>query len=187
MTADGQTARPAPLKAAPLRLGYRLRHKGDDGSLGYRIPGLATTISGTLLAIYDVRRPGNRDLQGDLDIGLSRSTDGGQTWEPMRIVLDMGTWGGLPQKFNGVSDAGILVDRNGGRIFVFGCWMHGLRNTDGSFRTDLTEDSAAWAHQWHSGKVGSAPGMEPKETAQFLMTDSVIGSNWTRSRAPTHA
>lgn len=64
----------------------------------YRIPGLATTNSGTLLAVYDARRESVRDLQGNIDIGLSRSTDSGNTWEPMRIVLDRGTWGGLPEK-----------------------------------------------------------------------------------------
>ncbi len=181
LTISNQTVKPDGQTQSFLRLGCRVRHKGDDGSKGYRIPGLATSNAGTLLAIYDIRREGNRDLQGDMDIGLSRSTDGGQTWLPMQVVLDMGTYRGLPQKYNGVSDAGILVDKQTGRIFVFGCWMFGLRNKDGSFRTGLTENSKDWAHQWHGGKVGSGPGMTPKETAQFLMAYSDDdGKTWSK-------
>ncbi len=29
----------------------------------------------------------------------------------MKNIIDMGTFGGLPEKFNGVSDASILVDK----------------------------------------------------------------------------
>jgi len=178
---SGQPIKPEEKTQPFLRLGYRLRHQGDDGSKGYRIPGLATSNNGTLLAIYDIRRDSKRDLQGDIDIGLSRSVDGGQTWLPMQVVLDMGTYGGLPQKYNGVSDAGILVDRQTGRIFVFGCWMHGLRNKDGSFRNDLTENSKDWAHQWHDGKIASGPGMTSEETAQFIMTYSDDdGQTWLK-------
>ena len=177
---DGVAVEDADLVEGGLRLGYRLRHRGDDGSQGYRIPGLVRTNDGTLLGCYDIRRPSNRDLQGDMDIGISRSTDGGRTWEPMRVGLDMGQWGGLPEKYNGVSDAGLLVDRNTGRVFVFGCWMHGLRTKEGQFRTDLTEDNDAWSHQWHGGMVGSGPGMTPRETCQMIMAYSDDdGQTWS--------
>ena len=83
------------------RIGVAVRQHMQDKVHTYRIPGIATTNNGTLLAIYDVRRLSSRDLQGDIDIGLSRSTDGGNSWESMRIALDMKEWGGLPQKFNG--------------------------------------------------------------------------------------
>ena len=36
------------------------------------------------------------------------------------------TWGGLPEKYNGVSDACILVDEKTGDIYVAGLWMHGV-------------------------------------------------------------
>lgn len=39
---------------------------------------------------------------------------------------DMKTWGGLPEKYNGVSDACILVDEKTGDIYVAGLWMHGV-------------------------------------------------------------
>lgn len=55
-----------------------VRHAGDDGSAAFRIPGLVTTNKGTLLGVYDVRYNSSVDLQEHIDIGLSRSTDGGK-------------------------------------------------------------------------------------------------------------
>jgi len=163
---------------AGLRLGVALCQHGDDNVHTYRIPGLTTTANGTLLAIYDVRRESARDLQGHIDIGLSRSTDGGNTWEPMRIVFDMGTWGGLPEKFNGASDACILVDENTNTIFVAGLWMHGVINSNGEWIEGLTESSTDWNHQWRN--KGSQPGFGVKETSQFLITKSTDdGQTWS--------
>ena len=108
-----------------------VRYHGQDSVHTSRIPGIATTPAGTLLAIYDARYESARDLQGRMAIGLSRSTDGGRTWEPMRIVLDMGRWGRLPAKYNGVSDACILVDSARNKIYVAGLWMHGLLDSEG--------------------------------------------------------
>lgn len=161
-----------------LRIGIALRQNMDDGVNTFRIPGISKTNNGTLLAIYDVRRDNNKDLQGNIDVGLSRSTDGGNTWEPMRIVLDMGKWGGLPEKFNGVGDANILVDRTNNTIFVAGLWMHGVLDKNGKWIEDLTEKSDAWEHQWKD--KGSQPGFGVKETSQFLITKSIDdGINWS--------
>ena len=102
----------------PLRVGMALRQKGQDGIVSSRIPGLATSNNGTLLAIFDARYDLTRDLQGNIDIALHRSFDKGLTWQPIQTVLDMGEWGGLPQKFNGVSDACILVDKNTNDIYI---------------------------------------------------------------------
>ena len=152
------------------RLGVAVRQHMDDNVHTYRIPGLTTTGRGTLLACYDVRRLSSRDLQGDIDIGISRSEDDGQTWEPMRIAMDMGTWGGLPEKFNGVSDACLLADTNSGNVYLAGLWMHGVINSEGRWLEGLTEDSTAWNHQWHN--KGSQPGYDVKQTSQFLIARS---------------
>jgi sialidase-1 len=171
----------APKEISPdgdLRVGVKVRHHMDDQVHTYRIPGLATTNKGTLLAIYDVRRESARDLQGHMDIGVSRSADGGHTWEPMRIAMDMGVWGGLPEKFNGVSDACILVDENSDDIFLAGLWMHGVINTAGQWVESLTEDSTIWNHQWRNR--GSQPGFGVRETSQFLVVKSVDdGRTWS--------
>lgn len=161
------------------RTGIALRQHNQDSVHTYRIPGLATANDGTLLAIYDVRRESGRDLQGNIDIGVSRSADGGNTWLPMQIAIDMQSWGGLPQKFNGVSDANILVDKNTGAIFIAGLWMHGVLNEQGKWIEGLNEESKDWNHQWKSR--GSQAGFDVKQTAQFMIVKSEDnGKTWSQ-------
>ncbi len=162
-----------------LRAGVAVRQHMQDGVHTSRIPGLATSPKGTLLAIYDARHESSRDLQGDMDICLNRSTDGGQTWQPIQTVLDMKEWGGLPEKYNGVSDANILVDENTGDIYVAGLWMHGvLDGKTGKWVPGMTKDSTRWMHQWR--EKGSQPGFGVKETSQFLITKSTDdGLTWS--------
>ena len=144
-------------------LGLNVRQSGDDGVHSYRIPGLATTNDGTLLAIYDVRYDSSFDLQADIDIGVSRSTDGGRSWEKMRIVMDMGEWAGLPEAQNGVGDPAILVDRNTGEIFIVALWTAGIGN------------DRAWLN------VGQ--GMTPYETGQLMIVSSSDdGRTWSEPR-----
>jgi sialidase-1 len=160
------------------RIGVAVRKHNDDGVHTYRIPGLVTTNNGTLLACYDVRRDSRRDLQGNIDIGISRSTDGGSSWEPMMIALDMGEYGGLPKKFNGVSDAALLVDKKSGDVIVAGLWMHGVIDDNGKWVTGLTDTSRAWNHQWRT--KGSQPGFDLNQTSQFLIARSKDnGRTWS--------
>lgn len=126
---DGQVA---PLKIARKAgthyMGIGVRHAGDDGAAAYRIPGLATSNKGTLLGVYDVRYNNSADLQEYVEIGLSRSTDGGQTWEKMRIPMAFGEYDGLPKAQNGVGDPAILVDKKTGTIWIVAAWTHGMGN-----------------------------------------------------------
>lgn len=164
-------------EAKPLRVGVAVRQKGQDGITSSRIPGLATSNKGTLLAVFDARYDSSRDLQGNIDIALHRSIDKGMTWQPICKVLDMGEWGGLPQKYNGVSDACILVDKNTDDIYVAGLWMHGALDDHGKWIEGLNENSTYWIHQWM--KKGSQRGLGLKETCQFLLTKSTDdGLTW---------
>jgi sialidase-1 len=43
-----------------------------------------------MIAVYDNRYTGTGDLPGNIDVGMSRSIDGGKTWEPMKVIMDMG-------------------------------------------------------------------------------------------------
>lgn len=129
------------------RMGVALRNGGDDSVNTYRIPGLATTNRGTLVGVYDVRHRSSRDLPGDIDVGMSRSTDGGRTWEPMKVIMDMGDdpeW-----RYDGIGDPAILVDKTKGTIWVAATWSHGNRS-------------------W----VGSGPGLAPEETGQLMLVRS---------------
>ena len=162
-----------------LRPGVAVRQQGQDGVVSSRIPGLETAKDGTLLAIYDARWDIARDLQGNIDIALQRSFDKGVTWQPMQIIMDMGEWGELPQKFNGVSDACILVDDTSGDLYVAGLWMHGILDKQtGKWTEGLKETSENWIHQWH--EKGSQPGTDVKQTSQFLIVKSTDnGKTWS--------
>lgn len=162
-----------------LRTGVAVRKTMQDGVHTSRIPGLATSKKGTLLAIYDARYEMSRDLQGHIDICLNRSMDGGQTWQPIQVVLDMKEWGGLPEKYNGVSDANILVDERTGDIYVAGLWMYGVLDKEtGKWVPGMTKDSTRWIHQWHA--KGSQPGFGVKETSQFIIAKSTDdGETWS--------
>jgi sialidase-1 len=159
--ADVQVSNEAP--TVRHRIGVALRRHQDDGVHTYRIPALGTSAKGTLLCVYDMRRRMGRDLQEDIDIGLSRSTDGGQSWEPVRVIMDMGEYGGLSQELNGCSDPGLIIDRQTGEIFCFALWMNGKPGK----------------HQWVED--GSEPGFEIGKTAQFMMVSSKDdGLTWSK-------
>ena len=115
-------------KAVVRRMGVGVRHAGDDGSAAFRIPGMVTSNEGTLLGVYDVRYNSSVDLQEFVDVGLSRSTDKGQTWEEMTLPLAFGETGGLPAAQNGVGDPAILVDNKTNTIWVIAAWTHGMGN-----------------------------------------------------------
>lgn len=143
------------------RMGVGVRHAGNDGVSAFRIPGLVTTNKGTLLGVYDVRYNSSVDLQEHVDVGLSRSTDGGRTWEKMRLPLSFGETGGLPAAQNGVGDPSILVDTKTNTVWIVAAWTHGMGN------------QRAW---W-----SSQPGMEKSYTAQLVMTKSTDdGKTWSK-------
>lgn len=169
-----------PKPSSGLRVGVALRRHMQDGINTSRIPGITTSKKGTLLAIYDARKESDRDLQGDIDICLNRSTDGGKSWSPMQVILDMGEWGDLPERYNGVSDACILSDDNTGDLYVIGLWMHGVLNSkNGKWIEGLTDTSTVWNHQWRS--YGSQPGYNVKQSSQVLITKSTDdGLTWSK-------
>lgn len=98
---------PAPAGSAE---GIVLARRGV-GAPHYRIPALAVTTTGTLLAAYDAR-PTLRDLPGHIAIHLRRSTDSGRTWGPTIVVRQ-------DPAPHGYGDPSLLVDRETGRIFLF--------------------------------------------------------------------
>ena len=148
-------------KAITHRMAVGVRHAGNDGSASFRIPGLVTTNKGTLLGVYDVRYNSSVDLQEYVDVGLSRSTDGGKSWEKMRLPLSFGEYGGLPKAQNGVGDPSILVDTQTNTVWVVAAWTHGMGN------------QRAW---WSSHS-----GMDINHTAQLVLAKSTDdGKTWSK-------
>ncbi len=82
-----------------------------EGAPVFRIPALAVTNVGTLLAAYDAR-PGMADVPSQIKVVLRRSADGGVTWGARDIVrADTAPFG--------FGDPSLLVDRETGRVFLF--------------------------------------------------------------------
>ncbi|MEO3747639.1 sialidase family protein [Plantactinospora sp. B5E13] len=62
---------------------------GAEGYNAFRIPAVIATRSGALLAFAEGRLAGLADA-GNIDTVVKRSTDGGCTWGPLRVVHDSG-------------------------------------------------------------------------------------------------
>ncbi|WP_405461290.1 exo-alpha-sialidase [Streptomyces sp. NBC_00101] len=76
-----------------------------------RIPAMAVSNTGTIVAMADARVSSAADLGGgsnDIQVAMRRSTDGGATWSPAEIVQHAGT------TTEGYGDVSLLVDRSAG-------------------------------------------------------------------------
>ncbi len=154
---EAKQPKPPGLPDDPRIFRTTVRKQGDDGVHTYRIPGLATTPRGTLIAVFDARNKGGGDLPGDIDVGMVRSTDDGATWGAMQRIMDYDAAEPGSQG-NGVGDPTVLVDGKSGTIFVAALWSKGKR---------------AWN--------GSGAGMTPDETGQFVITKSTDdGVTWSK-------
>lgn len=135
------------------RAGVAVRKAGDDGVNTYRIPGIVQTDRGTLIAVYDIRYTGSGDLPGNIDVGMSRSNDSGRTWQPMKIIMDMGA----PHENNGIGDPAVLFDPVTKKLFVAALWSKGNRSI-----------------------AGSIGGISPDSTGQFVLVSSADdGATWS--------
>lgn len=90
--------------------------RGMGGYDTFRIPAVVRSAEDTVLAFAEGRRHGASDA-GDIDIVVRRSTDGGVTWDAMRIVWDDGD--------NTCSNPSPVVDRRDGRIVLVMTWNRG--------------------------------------------------------------
>lgn len=75
--------------AAPFLEKTNLFEEGQNGFACYRIPGLVVTSKGTVLAYCEARKFSGAD-QGEIEVHLRRSTDGGRTWSPAKQIAHMG-------------------------------------------------------------------------------------------------
>ncbi len=60
---------------------------GQEDCHTYRIPALAVTPKGTLLAFCEARREARKDW-GNIDLVVRRSLDNGVTWGPIQVIVD---------------------------------------------------------------------------------------------------
>ncbi len=98
--------------------------KGQQGYHTYRIPALAKTNKGTLLAFCEGRKNGGGD-SGDIDMLLRRSIDGGLTWSKMIVVWD--------DEANTCGNPAPVVDPETGRIHLLMTHNLGVDKAAGDF------------------------------------------------------
>lgn len=139
------------------RIGYAIAKASDVNSKNYRIPAIVRNPkTGTLVATFDIRYNHAGDLPANIDVGVSRSEDGGKTWSPVEPVLSSKNM----EVKKGVGDPGILVNDKTGEIWI----------------------SALWApesgHPIWSTKAGT---VSPKECGQMLLIKSTNdGKSWSK-------
>ena len=161
-----------------------LAARGTGGYRQYRIPALAVTNAGTLLAAYD-GRPTLDDLPSPADLVLRRSTDGGNTWGSQRI-LRTGT--GL----HGFGDPSLLVDRHTGAVFCFHAattqwgFFESLEGTAQTQHVDVsvsTDDGRSWSHRRITDQV-KRPGIRGIFAASGAGTQISAGAHAGRLLQP---
>jgi sialidase-1 len=109
----GRLQAAAPHPSVPSR---PLFVSGMGGYHTYRIPALAVTRRGTVLAFCEGRKRSDADA-GDIDLLCRRSTDGGESWsEPQLIWHEAGCTCGNPCA---------VVDRDTGEIQLLMTWNRG--------------------------------------------------------------
>ena len=135
---------------------------GQDGYHTYRIPALAVTKKGSLLAFCEGRKSHSGDC-GKIDLLVKRSTDGGQTWSPQQIVWKDGQ--------NTCGNPCPVVDVETGKIWLLLTWNHGKDKESEIIKGEGRDTRRVFV--CHSGDDGIS-WSQPKE-----ITTDVKPSNWT--------
>ena len=108
--------------------------KESDGYFAYRIPALIKSNKGTLLAFCEGRKTSLSD-DGDNDLVLRRSRDGGHTWEPLQLVHEEGGDAVIT-----VGNPCPVVDRTTGTI-----WLTMNRKNGRVLLTKSDDDGVTWS------------------------------------------
>ena len=111
-----------------------------QGKRFFRIPGLAVTTKGTVLAFAGERKGSVGDFGHDTDVVVRRSTDGGVTWAEPKTILSA--------KGIDFHSGPVVVDRQTGSIFKF-ARSHGAKSKPGSdwrdnFILQSDDDGKTW-------------------------------------------
>lgn len=103
----------------------------------YRIPAMAQTADGTLIACYDSRNNSSADLPSDIDIVCRRSHNEGTTWDARTIAVAH-TGGNTDAAAAGVGDGSLLYDPVTGKL-----WLSYLESPAGIGLANSSTDRSA--------------------------------------------
>jgi sialidase-1 len=177
---------------------FPLFTSGEDGYDTYRIPALVVSTQGTLLAFCEGRRHGRGDA-GEIDLVLKRSSDGGQSWSPMQVVVsepNMTCGNPCP-----------VVDRSTGTLLLPFCknLADGDENliTQGKaprtvWITHSNDDGVTWADpveitasvkkpSWTWYATGPCHGIQLESGRLLIPCDHMVGVYFDRRRDPYHS
>ncbi len=113
---------------------------GQDGYGCMRVPAMVTSRKGTILAFCEGRKDGCSD-EGNIDVILRRSTDGGLTWGPVQVLANDGR--------NPCKNP-VPVVLPSGRILLLWLWNEWIaskeeRTTRKVYITQSDDDGLSWA------------------------------------------
>ena len=170
---------------------------GSHGYHTYRIPSLAVTGRGALLAFAEGRRDSTKDF-GRIDLVLRRSGDRGATWSPTQVLCHeegMGCGGPAP-----------LVDRETGVVWLVfhkasvqanarlvcegkakvTVWVTSSRDDGLTWSTprDITAQATEEGWSWVAGTA--CHGIQLSSGRLLVGSDHRIGLNWRRDD-PCHS
>ena len=120
---------------------------GKDGFPTCRIPSLLAATDGTLLAFCEGRQ--HRGDHACNSIVLKRSSDGGRTWEPARVVADEGG--------DSLNDPSAVLDHRNGRVI-----LHYTRFAEG----------------YHSDKAVPGYD-DPRAARNYVISSADSGASWS--------
>lgn len=120
----------------------------NNSDIPYRIPAVAVTNNGTILACADYRHSG-ADIgvidNGRIDLHIRRSSDNGVTWDNITPIIE-GQGAHSPDFMNvGYGDPCIVADRESSRVLLMSCagnvsYQAGTRNRHQNIARFYSED-----------------------------------------------
>ncbi|MGV3502814.1 MAG: sialidase family protein [Adhaeribacter sp.] len=143
---DGAKPKPEPQPPTSSGLNYIFKER-SEGYACFRIPAILKARDGALLAFAEARKANCKD-EGDIDLVMKRSTDGGKTWGPMQLIWD--------DAGNTCGNPAPVVDQRTGKIVMLMTWNLGedhigeinegtSKNTRRVYLTTSDDHGRTWA------------------------------------------
>ena len=145
----------------------QIANKPYDDGLGnasggvYRIPAMAKSTNGVIVAVYDCRYNNAGDLPNVIDLAENWSGDNGTTWSSPRVAVDVPNTNNLEKACN-IGDPCIVYDPAGDKFWLMAITGGGLASShkDGVSVADVvlytrgTGKNDTW-QEWTGGPEGN--------------------------------